>query len=178
MFTRFIFSLLLASSSLILMPLASARSIRLLVPSYDYTPGHAEATLGAGISNNETIVGIYVFHGQDVGYLITPDHRFGPSIAVPGALYTIANGVNDAGLVCGNYFPGDTEHGFLYDGSTYTTFDIPDAIYTHVTGVNDAGGLCWVCAGRLRKHHSIHERRRCGHFFYDTGTKRGISSGD
>lgn len=139
MFTRCVVSLLFASFSLISLPLTSSAGIRLLVPSYDYTPGHAEATLGAGISNNETIVGIYVFHGQDVGYLITPDRQFGPSIAVPGALYTNANGVNNAGLVCGNYFPGDTEHGFLFDGSTYTTFDIPGAIYTHVTGVNDAG---------------------------------------
>lgn len=139
MFTRCIVSLLLASSSLISLPLASAGTIRLLVPRYDYTPGRAEATLGTSISNNETIVGIYVFHGQDVGYLITPDHRFGPSVAVPGALYTLANGVNNAGLVCGTFFMDAAEHGFLFDGSTYTTFDMPGALHTNLTGVNDAG---------------------------------------
>ena len=79
MFTRFILFLLLASSSLISLSLASAApTIRLLMRRYDYTPGRAEATLGTGISNDGTIVGIYVLHGQDVGYLITPDRQFGP----------------------------------------------------------------------------------------------------
>src|SRR2546423_15607014 len=74
MFTRFIPALLLASSLLVSVPAASADpGVRLIVPSYDYTPGHAEATLGAAIANNRTIVGTYVFHGQDVGYLILPD---------------------------------------------------------------------------------------------------------
>ena len=109
------------------------------MPSYDYTPGQAEATLGTGVSNNRTIVGIYVFHGQNLGYLITPDHQFGPSIAVPGATYTLANGVNNAGVVCGTFFMDAAEHGFFFDGSTYTPFDMPGAVHTIVTGENDAG---------------------------------------
>jgi hypothetical protein len=125
---------------LISLPLASAAPrIHLVVPSYDYTPGQAEATLGTGVSNNKTIVGIYVFHGQNLGYLITPDHQFGPSIAVPGAIYTLANGVNNAGVVCGAFFMDAAEHGFFFDGSTYTPFDMPGAVHTIVTGENDAG---------------------------------------
>ncbi|MCK4658531.1 MAG: PEP-CTERM sorting domain-containing protein [Phycisphaerae bacterium] len=39
----------------------------------------------------------------------------------------------------GQYYDADWGgHGFLYDGSSWTTLDYPGAIYTHVYGIDGA----------------------------------------
>ena len=49
----------------------------------------------------------------------------------PGVDLTVPGGINDLGDVVGYYSDssGGT-HGFVYDGSTYTTLDYPDSIGT------------------------------------------------
>jgi probable HAF family extracellular repeat protein len=62
------------------------------------------------------------------------------SIDVPGAAFTGANGINDAGLIVGG-FEDHTgrDHGFLKSGSSFTSIDVPGADFTEASGINDAG---------------------------------------
>jgi hypothetical protein len=82
MFARLLPLLLLGSSLLVPMQGVSAAppTIELVVPSYNYP--HAEATLGEGIANDGTIVGLYVFLGTDAGYFRLPNGHFSPPISV------------------------------------------------------------------------------------------------
>ena len=57
---------------------------------------------------------------------------------------TIALGLNDAGAVTGYYNgPLDhffAQHGFIFDGTTWTGFDVPDAAgFTNARAINDTG---------------------------------------
>jgi hypothetical protein len=69
------------------------------------------------------------------------------TLSVPGAASTSANAIS-GNLVAGSYtnpqapappgaprMPGAT-HGFVYDGTTYTTIDIPGASSTMITGIS------------------------------------------
>ena len=39
---------------------------------------------------------------------------------------TVAQGINDRGQIVGYYYDsGGNQHGFLYNGGTYTTLDVP-----------------------------------------------------
>jgi len=52
------------------------------------------------------------------------------SLDVPGAAFTSADDINASGHVVGwhhpSFFPNN-RHGYVYDGSTYTTLDFPGA---------------------------------------------------
>lgn len=48
---------------------------------------------------------------------------------------TIPHGISGA-LIVGEYDAGGHVHGFLYDGSSWTTLDVPDAEHTFATGVS------------------------------------------
>ena len=153
---------LLPLVSLVAFSFASAGTVQLVVPTYDYTPGKAENTEGAGIANNGTNVGQYNHNATYGSFSRAKNGRFSRPILFPGANVTNASGINIAGLVCGSFevtvrgmlqgkedapFPGKPEnmiitHGFFLDGSTYTQFDLPGSENTYVTGVNDAGDFC------------------------------------
>jgi len=145
MIRRFIPLLLLGSSFLIPLPVASAApTIQLIVPSYDYTPGHAFSTTASDISNNRMIVGSYFSNQtEESGYIRFANCRFSRPIMVAGATFTTVYGINNAGLVCGTFI-SDTSHGFFFDGTTYTQFDLPGNVGTIVTGENDAGDFVGV----------------------------------
>jgi len=50
-------------------------------------------------------------------------------IDVPGAVYTDAHGINNAGDVVGEYTDADwNQHGFLLSGGVSTTIDVPGAV--------------------------------------------------
>jgi hypothetical protein len=162
MITRLV-SLLLLGSSLLVPALApAAGTIQLIVESYDYTPGKATNTDGYGIANNGTAVGQYNFKATYGSFTRASKGRFSRPILVPGANVTQATGINSSGLVCGSFdvnvpemlqnkkrawfkdTPEDVTitHGFFFDGTTYTQFDLPGYDHTYVTGVNDAGDFC------------------------------------
>jgi probable HAF family extracellular repeat protein len=67
------------------------------------------------------------------------------TIDVPGVTGTLAYGINKAGQIVGNYqnTVGSPNHGFLFDGSTFTTIDYPGAEVgsegTWLYGINDSG---------------------------------------
>jgi hypothetical protein len=145
MFTRSL-SLLLSLGSFLVastqVATAAPPTIELDVPKYNYP--QAEATNGEGIANNGSIVGQYVFHGVVNGFLRLPHAPFSPPIFVPGSIETVARGVNNSGVVCGTFVTGGVmprDHGFFFDGTTYTQYDVPGAEHTDVTGENDAGNF-------------------------------------
>src|SRR6266850_1523886 len=51
--------------------------------------------------------------------------------------FTHAHGINDNGQIVG--LSGN--HGFLWDGSTFTSIDVPSAIQTHALGLNNNGQI-------------------------------------
>jgi len=63
-------------------------------------------------------------------------------INVPGAAQTVVEGVNNSGVVFGNYTDasGNT-HGFIDAAGTFTSIDDPGAYFTTVAGVNDSGQI-------------------------------------
>jgi uncharacterized membrane protein len=75
------------------------------------------------------------------------------SIDFPGAAYTTAKGINSQGDIVGIYYTsvgnantqylptGNTGHGFLLSGGTYTSIDFPGAILTEVWRITDGGQI-------------------------------------
>ena len=59
----------------------------------------------------------------------------------PRRLETDAFGINDRGQIVGVYTVGtiQQQHGFLWDGSGFTTIDVPGAIWTQAEGINNRG---------------------------------------
>ena len=58
-----------------------------------------------------------------------------------GASETTAYGINNQGIVVGEYVAGGVEHGFLWNSGTFTPFDYPGAAGTWLTAINDAGNV-------------------------------------
>jgi uncharacterized membrane protein len=145
--TRFSPMLLLGASLLAPLPDASAAPdpmIQLIVPSYDYTPGRADSTLATAIADDYKVVGTYGNRRvPEDSYLRLANGHFGRPISVPGAIFTAASGINSAGLVCGTSI-SDAPHGFFFDGTTYTQYDLPGNVETNITGENNAGDFVGV----------------------------------
>jgi probable HAF family extracellular repeat protein len=75
---------------------------------------------------------------------------------VPGALETVANGINDAGQVVGYYGDISGTHGFLLDvDGSYTTIDLPGARETIPSGINDAGQIVGSYVDAGGTHHGF-----------------------
>ncbi|MEQ1528191.1 MAG: hypothetical protein ABL925_02665 [Methylococcales bacterium] len=61
-----------------------------------------------------------------------------PPDADPDRIY--AYGINNSGQVAGQYFDiNQNVHGFVYNGSNYTTLNVPNARETVAVGINDSG---------------------------------------
>jgi predicted transcriptional regulator len=76
---------------------------------------------------------------------VVPGHGFVLSNGVyatidfPGADYTEAIDVNDAGDIVGSYnFSDGNSHGFVLSRGVYTTLDVPGSSYTKLYGINNA----------------------------------------
>jgi hypothetical protein len=109
--------------------------------------GVVPGTSAQGINDVGQVVGSYTGFFSDVG----PSGTFGflysggtyIALNVPGATQTYAYGINNAGQIAGYYTTGSVSHGFIYDGSTYTTLDDPLAGPggTFAYGINNAGQI-------------------------------------
>src|SRR4051812_12123783 len=63
-------------------------------------------------------------------------------VSPPGALWTTALGVNNAGVVVGTFQDANSRiRGFRYEGGAYTTVDYPNVPETWVYGINEAGDI-------------------------------------
>ena len=62
--------------------------------------------------------------------------------AFPGSVTTFPNGINDAGVIVGNYQdPSFHFHGFVKTGSIFTTVDAPGTLDTRLNGINASGQM-------------------------------------
>jgi probable HAF family extracellular repeat protein len=129
--------------------------------SFDY-PGSSE-TFFYGINNAGDIVG---YHDASMGFLLKGgaytlingsvwdvnnfdfavigtgfvDSSGGThAINVPGSVYTISQGINDAFQITGAWGDGSRTHGFIFNGNGYTTVDVPGQADTWGNGINTAG---------------------------------------
>ena len=70
------------------------------------------------------------------------------SFDVPNAMPngTAANGINDSGQIVGTYVGQDGKfHGFIQEGSTFSTIDCPGAVSTIAWGINADGQIAGNC---------------------------------
>ena len=60
-----------------------------------------------------------------------------------GSTFTVASGLNDAGVVVGSFIgaAGGLSQGFIYHKCTYRTFEIPGAAFTNPYGINNRGQI-------------------------------------
>src|ERR1700690_2721154 len=64
------------------------------------------------------------------------------SIGFPGAISTVAFGINNSGYVVGEYFDiSGNRHGFVTNGKTFQTLDYPGAAATSAGAINDWGQI-------------------------------------
>jgi uncharacterized membrane protein len=107
-------------------------------------PGSSGHTGAIGVNNEGRIVGEYdTTTAGPIGFLYNAGSF--ESISPPKASSSTASGINDLGLIVGQYTNDLTnqgnEQGFEYNGSVYTTVDFPGASGTGVRGVNDLGQM-------------------------------------
>jgi probable HAF family extracellular repeat protein len=112
----------------------------------DY-PGALD-TFPYGINSRGDIVGNWDADQSTVGhgFVFSSGQIF--SIDVPDAVPdgTAANGINDRGQVVGSFIGEDgNSHGFLAEGSTFTTLDCAEDANTSVWGINSAGQIAGTC---------------------------------
>lgn len=99
-------------------------------------------TFPSGINNAGQITGFYYTDDPVVfasGFVKTGDVY--SVFDVPGARATMPTGINDAGLIVGNWSDDAGAHGFLKDGGTYSEIAFPGAIHTAPLGINAAGDI-------------------------------------
>jgi len=68
-------------------------------------------------------------------------------IAYPGAVSTLATGVNTNGFVSGVWEDGTAQHGFTLLGGTFTSFDPPGSTVTYAQGVTGTNGVYGTYSG-------------------------------
>lgn len=77
------------------------------------------------------------------GFLRNPEGEFS-TIDVPGAIFTVAGGINDSGDIVGWYaFPTSPaqRHGFLLQDGIFTFFDPPGSTFTNLLSINERGDI-------------------------------------
>jgi hypothetical protein len=93
-----------------------------------------------GISNDGKLAGTYTDSKDNThGFLIVG--KTYTSLDYPGAVFTEALKVNNAGTVVGNYYDGTSDHGFMWQSGTFTPIDYPGSSETTVEGINDSGTM-------------------------------------
>ena len=149
-------------------------------------PVGAQNSLATGISPHGDLVGGFCNAdcAQGVamhGYLFSSSSNAAQQIDVPGAVATLAGGINRAGQIvgmscstpaCGLNYPSES-HGFLLDhiGGTFSPIDFPNVLGTAATAINDAGEivgnyLSCKTPGRGSSSPCLYAQ---GHGFYLTG---------
>jgi hypothetical protein len=117
-------------------------SIR-VITTFDY-PGTGNLTQPQKISDTGDIVGSYFdSNGVYRGFVRFSDGTFSAPIVDPNDTcnFTTGRGINNSGLVCGEYGSGDCTnyHGYFLMGNNFSQFDVPDSLSTAVLGVNNVG---------------------------------------
>ena len=112
-------------------------------------PG-AFLTLLFDVNNQGSLVGFSKTGPTDFFNGFVFDGTSFATLLPPGALGSAATGLSDGGTVVGSYFdstvidelgnvqPGP-EHGFIFEGGSYSTLDVPGALSTHPRGISPDG---------------------------------------
>lgn len=110
-------------------------------------PGSRDTT-PFGINSKGDIVGNWDSDQSSTGHGFVFSSGHITSFDVPNAIPngTAANGLNDSGQIVGTYVGRDGNfHGFVRDGSTFTTIDCPGAVATIAWGINTNGQIAGNC---------------------------------
>lgn len=140
---------LFSAAALVALPfigtVASAATIE-VIETFDF-PGAARFTQPQKINDRGEIVGTVIdpVTGVNKGFYRGRHGKFGGPFAEPNDTGGLTNGrgINNAGVICGNYTNGTdgTSHGYLLAGGVFTEFDVPGAPETLPFGINNAGDL-------------------------------------
>ena len=110
-------------------------------------PGSRDTT-PFGVNSKGDIVGNWDSDQSSTGHGFVFSSGHITSFDVPNAIPngTAANGLNDSGQIVGTYVGRDGNfHGFVRDGSTFTTIDCPGAVATIAWGINTNGQIAGNC---------------------------------
>lgn len=114
--------------------------------SFFNVPGAVNGAAAGGINNRDQVAGYYLdSSGLPKGFV-----KDGPNftiIAAPGAIYTLALGINNLGVVSGEYVDANhVHHGYFWRNGQFVTVDvnIPGALGNEWYGSNEHGDLAGV----------------------------------
>jgi uncharacterized membrane protein len=76
---------------------------------------------------------------------------------VPGAIYTLASGINNQGTVVGSYLDASGNHGYIWSKGKFVTVDaaIPGAVGTGWYYVNEHGDLAGTYGDASGVFHAV-----------------------
>jgi uncharacterized membrane protein len=78
------------------------------------------------------------------------------TIDYPGAAATLAWGINDSGLIVGDYIDTkNVEHGFLDNAGVFTAIDYSGASGTAALGINSAGDIVGIWLDAAQNSHGF-----------------------
>ena len=115
-------------------------------------------TVAFGINDIGQVVGTYV--DDD---LVTTEHRHGflrsrkatyTTLDVPGAAFTVAQGINNAGQIVG-FTRCTTFHGFVLSKGVFTTIDVPGSTETEILSINAKGEIVGFYVDAEDKQHGF-----------------------
>ncbi len=72
----------------------------------------------------------------------------------PDAVSAQPWGLNNAGLIVGEYFDSTSTHGFLYNGASCVTLDYPGSVQTAAQNINDSGTVVGSYCDSMDECHS------------------------
>ena len=96
--------------------------------------------------------------GAGHGFVLTAGKY--KALNVPGAPFTLARGINNAGMVTvqwrdsAGYFQAS-----LYNGKKYTTINVPGAAVNQVQGINTAGDIVYFISDPYGVGHAAVKNR-------------------
>jgi uncharacterized membrane protein len=91
-----------------------------------------------GVNNLGDVVGAFI-ESVTTGFLRSKGRVF--LISYPGAVLTSPNGINDNGIIAGNYYLSADSSCFVFKNGKFKSFSIPNVKDTFCLGINNAGVL-------------------------------------
>lgn len=94
-------------------------------------------TVPFGINDGNQIVGDYLdaASGSRLGFLLS--NGVYTKIQPPGAALTVAEGINNSGIIVGVYLADNgSQHGFVLQNGTYTTVDVTGALKAEINSID------------------------------------------
>jgi hypothetical protein len=126
-------------------------------------PKATKGTFARGISNGKIVGNYYDAQGSHgfvydgLTYATFDDPAAALTTVVPGESGTFANGI-DNGRIVGFYEDNFTkQHGFIYDGTTFTHFDVPGTFSTGISGIDGQNIVGWYLGLDSKSHSYLYD---------------------